>query len=146
MEPNAIAEQYAGRVAAALAVTERISPDLRETKGATEQWSVKDLLGHCAYWDGVHVAQLEAEFAGEPIPEDDREDDVINAEQFANRADWSWKQVMDEVTMNRDRLTELLRQPSRYDQSDSGGHWDEHRQQIQDWVTRHRADQSARVN
>lgn len=146
MDPAEIAEQYAGRVAAALAITEQVLPDLRHQKGVTEQWSVKDLLGHCAYWDSVHVAELEAEFAGEPTVEDDREDDVINAEQFAIRANWSWEQVMDEVTSNRDRLTELLKRPSRYDQSGTGEHWDEHRKQIEEWIARSQPIQSAQAN
>lgn len=146
MEPNAISERYAGRVAAALAITGRISADLRDKKGVTEQWSVKDLLGHCAYWDSVHVAELEAEFAGEPIVEDGREEDVINAEQFEIRANWSWQQVMDEVNANRNRLVELLKRPSRYDQSETGEHWIEHRQQIEDWLARNEQAQSTEVN
>ena len=140
MDPNAIAEQYASRVAAALATVEQVSSELRETTGVTERWSVKDLLGHCAYWDSVHVAEMEAEFAGEPILEDGRDDDVINAEQFAIRANWSWQQIMDEVIANRDRLAQLLKRPSRYDQSGSGEHWIEHRQQIEDWLARSQPD------
>jgi hypothetical protein len=134
MQPNEIAAQYANRVASALTFVERVPPDLRDKKGVTEQWSVKDLLGHCAYWDGVHVAEMETEFAGGTIVEDDREDDVINAEQFKVRANLSWDQIMDEVTTNRDKLVELLKRPSRYDQSGSGEHWIEHGQQIKDWL------------
>ena len=146
MEPDAISDQYAGRVAAALAITERISPNVRDKKGVTEQWSIKDLLGHCAYWDGVHVAELEAEFAGEPIIEDGREDDVVNAEQFTIRANWSWQQIMDEVNANRNRLVELLKRPSRYDQSETGEHWVEHRQQIEDWLGRDQQNEAAQTH
>jgi hypothetical protein len=142
MEPTAISEQYAKRVSAAIDAAERVPPKLRESKGVTENWSVKDLLGHCAYWDGVHAAEMETEFAGGTILEDDREDDVINAEQFEIRANWSWDKIMDEVTTNRDRLVELLKRPSRYDQSGSGEHWIEHRQQIEDWLARNQSDRT----
>jgi hypothetical protein len=106
----------------------------REEKGVTEQWSLKDLMGHLAYWDGVNAAEMETEFAGGTILEDDRDEDVINAEQFALRSDWTWEQVMNEVRTNRDRRAELLKRPSRYDQTGSGEHWDEHRAQIERWL------------
>jgi hypothetical protein len=145
MDPNSISEQYATRVSAAIATASQVPPHLRDKQGVTEQWSVRDLLGHCAYWDGVHIAELEAEFAGEPIVEDDREDDVINAEQFAIRATWSWEQIMDEVISNRDKLSELLKRPSRYDQSETGEHWVEHHQQIADWLGQNEQTQSTQA-
>jgi uncharacterized damage-inducible protein DinB len=123
MDPVTISERYAQRVDRALSVVESVPRERREEKGVTGQWSVKDLLAHLAYWDGVNAAQLEAEFAGGTILDDDRESDVINAEQFALRADWSWDKVMDDVRTNRDRRAELLKRPSRSDMSRSGEHW-----------------------
>lgn len=146
MNADAISEQYAARVAAALATVEQVPPDLRDKQGVTEQWSVKDLLGHCAYWDSVHIAELEAEFSGRSIVEDDREDDVVNAEQFAIRAGWSWDRIMDEVNTICDRLAELLKRPSRTDQSETGAHWVEHHEQIMNWLAQHRDDRSGQVS
>lgn len=131
------AQQYADRVAAGLSTIEQVDPERRNEPGMVGNWSLKDVLGHLAYWDGVHADELETEFAGETIVEDSREDDVINAEQSALRADRSWDQVMDEAITNRDRLIELLKRPSRYDQSGSGEHWVEHRQEIEAWLKRH---------
>jgi hypothetical protein len=136
MSSRQYARQYADRVAAGLATIEQVDPERRTESGMVGHWSLKDVVGHLAYWDGVHAEELESEFRGDPIIEDGRDDDVINAEQFANRESWSWDHVMDEAIANRDRLIELLSRPSRYDQSGSGEHWDEHRRQIEEWLKR----------
>jgi hypothetical protein len=134
MEAEAISGQFSERVKRALDVVDTVPVERREEMGVTEQWSVKDLLGHLAYWDGVNAAQLETGLAGGTILEDDREEDVINAEQFEARADWSWERIMDEVRRNIERRAELLKRPTRSDQSDSGRHWVEHGQQIERWL------------
>jgi uncharacterized damage-inducible protein DinB len=130
------AQQYANRVAAGLSSIAQVPQERRTEPGMVGHWSLKDVLGHLAYWDGVHVDELVSEFRGDPIVEDNREDDVINAEQFAIRQTWSWDKVMDEAIANRDRLIDLLKRPSRYDQSGSGEHWDEHRREIEAWLMR----------
>jgi hypothetical protein len=89
-----------------------------------------------AYWDGVHAVELESEFRGDPIRDDNREDDVINAEQFAILADWAWDQVMDAAINNRNRMIDLSQRPSRYDQCGSGEHRAEHRQSFEAWLKR----------
>ena len=136
MDADTIADRYVKRANAALDVAARVPVDRRSQPGVIDQQSVKDLIGHCAYWDGVHVIELETEFAGGTILEDGREEDVVNSEQFQIRADWTWDQAIDEATQNRDRLDQLLRRPSQHDQSGSGEHWEEHRSQIEAWLER----------
>src|SRR5215211_2321084 len=113
MNAEAISRQFSERVKRTLDVVDKVPVERRDEKGVTGQWSLKDLLGHLGYWDGVNAAKLEAELAGGTILEDDREEDVINAEQFAVRGDWSWDRIMDEVTRNSERRAGLLKRPSR---------------------------------
>lgn len=136
MASNALSEQYAERSGAGLASAMRVPPDRREEPGVCGEWSLKDLLGHLAYWDSVRVGKLEAEAAGGTILTDERDDDTINAEQAGIRADWSWDDVLNEVTSTRERLIALLKQPSKLDNSDVGSHWLGHREQIEAWLAR----------
>jgi uncharacterized damage-inducible protein DinB len=134
MDPAAISEQYATRVQSVLDLVDKVPPDRREEPGMVGKWSLKDLMGHLAYWDYVTRSQLEAEQAGIEPETDDRDEDIVNAEQARARSDWTWEQVMAEVIDNRDARIELHKRPSKHDMTEVGGHWLEHREQIEAWI------------
>ena len=64
MNESNVSKQYADRVAPVLAAAMNIPADRREQPGVCGEWSIKDLLGHLAYWDEVRIARLEADAAG----------------------------------------------------------------------------------
>ena len=134
MDPAAISAQYARKVQQTLDVVSTFPADRRDEPGVCGIWSLKDLMGHLAYWDGVNRYEMETEQASGTIISDDRDEDVINAEQAAIRKDWSWDRVMAEVIEHRDARIELEKLPSIYDHSGAGEHWDEHRAQIEAWI------------
>ena len=136
MNESNVSKQYADRVAPVLAAAMNIPADRREEPGVCGEWSIKDLLGHLAYWDEVRIARLEADAAGLDFQEDEREEDVINAEQAQARAGRSWDEILDEVTSTRDRLIELLANPTERDMSRSGEHWLKHKPDIDAWLER----------
>jgi hypothetical protein len=113
-----------------------VPPIDRETPGVCGEWSLKDLLGHLAFWDADLADELEAKRNGAPLPTLTEPDwQTINVEQAALRADWSWEQVMTEVQRNHERLVPLLEDPGEGTDDDPiHEHWDEHRAQIEAWL------------
>jgi hypothetical protein len=54
----------------------------------------------------------------------------VNAREQEDRANWSWDQVMAEVTQNRERLLPLLIDPGEDLDYGIHEHWDEHGAQV----------------
>jgi DinB family protein/mycothiol maleylpyruvate isomerase-like protein len=115
-----------------------VSAGQRATPGVCGDWSLKDLLGHLAFWDGDLAAELEAKQQGITLPTSSERDwQVINTEQAANRAGWDWDEVMREVRENHDRLVPLLNDPGENPNDEPiHEHWDEHHAQIESWLAR----------
>ncbi len=134
MSQNRVAKQYQDRTGPVFAAAMKIPAERREEPGVCGEWSIKDLLGHLAYWDEVRIARLEAEAAGRSFEEDEREEDVINAEQAQARAGRSWDEIVDELTTTRDRLTDLLGKPTKLDMYHAGEHWLKHKRDIDSWL------------
>src|SRR5690606_16917139 len=81
-----------------LAALEGIPEEHLLAPGAVGTWSVKDLLGHIAYWDGEATARVRRILAGEPArrpgePHWQRR----NAREAALRADWPLDRVWSEL-------------------------------------------------
>lgn len=121
------------------------------------EWSIKDVVGHIAYWEQVihdHVRESFAE--GRPRPASISEtDDAINARESAKRSQWKWQRVRAEFENARraliervERLSEselsfVVPSPWRGDErfysvaemieEDAIGHCREHTQQIAHW-------------
>lgn len=131
--PQAELDSYKQAVNATLTVVDTVPPDRRDRVGVTELWTLKDMMGHLAYWDGRCVGYLVTVRDGGTWVSDTRHVDIHNAEQIAIRADWSWDNVMSEVATNRERLLPLLLEMG---ENDYGlvEHWDKHRSQIEDWM------------
>jgi hypothetical protein len=62
--------------------TEGISA-ARMTEPVTGHWTVKDLLGHVAFWEDWVIGHCQRILAGEPEPDDEARLDAINQRQVA---------------------------------------------------------------
>jgi len=125
---------YEASYQATLDVVDQVPVDRREDPGVVGEWSLKDAMGHLAFWDGLEADELAARKAGTGFEFDDSED-TANARESARRADWSWDEVMTEVAANRERLVPLLIDPGpNADDYPIHEHWDEHRAQIEAWL------------
>ena len=135
---------YEASYQATMDVADRVPIERREEPGVVGEWSLKDAMGHLAFWDGIEADELAARKAGQDYSFDD-DDDSANAREAARRAGWTWDEVMTELAANRARLVPLLVDPG----SEPGGypiheHWDEHRVQIEAWILANKIDASGR--
>ncbi len=121
------------------------------------EWTIKDAVGHIAYWEQVihdHVRESYAE--GRPRPmSGDETDDVINAREAGKRKNWPWARVRAEFENTRRALIQRVESLSELDLSfqvpnpwwgeqrfyavaqmieeDAVGHCREHTAQIEGW-------------
>lgn len=65
-----------------------VPADQRETPNAIGYWSVKDLLGHLAFWETYAIETIARVRADEPDPQVDVE--AINERVYHERRDWTW--------------------------------------------------------
>ena len=131
---------YEASYQAALDVVDRFPIERREEPGVVGEWSLKDAMGHLAFWDGIEADEIASRKAGTDFSfEDDA--DSANAREAARRADWSWDEVMTEVAANRERLIPLLVDPGpKAGAYPIHEHWDEHRVQIEAWLAANQID------
>jgi len=120
-------------------------PEERMTeRGAAGDWSVKDLLGHIAFWESRAVAHLNRQVSNEPQPDDDGDGDVdfeaINVEQHALRENQPLGDARAEMEQTHEQLVALLtRIPDVSPEEIKGntfGHYAEHTQDILAWRER----------
>ena len=128
---------------ALLAAVDQI-PETRQTEpGAAGSWSVKDLLGHIAYWDTNTASRVRSVTAGQPAaPWPDFE--PINLEQAERRSAWPLDEIRRELHQAHAALTDAL------GAADAAGvsvdpavvqgatceHYDEHRADLQAYQER----------
>lgn len=74
-----------------------LDPAIRDRPMRPGDWSPKDHQAHLTAWKGRQASRIRSIRLGEPYPVDDREDDVINAELQATRADWPWEAIVAEA-------------------------------------------------
>ena len=55
-------------------VIEGIPAEQMSEPGVSGDWSIKDLLGHIAYWEGRAIAVVERRLTGEPDPPGSEQD------------------------------------------------------------------------
>lgn len=117
-------------------------PDERMAEpGVAGDWSVKDLLGHVAFWESRSVAHLDREARGEPHPDGNGADfEQINAEQHRLRAGQTLADARDELQRTHAELVALLERVPSVDADDISGntweHYDEHAENIRAWRKR----------
>jgi hypothetical protein len=87
----------------------RLDPAIRDRPMREGDWSPKDHQAHLTAWKGRQADRVEAARLGREPVTDDREDDEINAELQATRADWDWKSISAEADEVSERLEAELR-------------------------------------
>ncbi|MBI5304070.1 MAG: DinB family protein [Chloroflexi bacterium] len=85
----------------------RLCADLTEEQITTipivGAWTIKDVVGHIAYWEQVihdHLRESFAEGKPHPMPPDEG-DDAINVRESAKRKNWTWMRVRAEFENTR---------------------------------------------
>lgn len=76
-----------------MAFIDTLPDDERAASGAPDQWSAKDMMAHLATWKLRLLDRLQAVARGEPLPDDPRPDDQINAEIYAAHHAKTWDEV-----------------------------------------------------
>lgn len=134
-----------------------LSEEQMTTVPVVGEWTIKDVVGHIAYWEGVildHVRESYAE--GRPRPmRDDENDDIVNPREAAKRKHRPWARVQAEFANVRAALIGKIESLSESDLSfqvpnpwwnetrfysvgqmveeDAVGHCREHTEQVQKW-------------
>ncbi len=78
------------------------------------EWTVKDAVGHIAYWEGVILDHVRQSFTeGRPRPQQpDETDKTVNPREAARRKDWSWSRVRAEYENVRGALIDKVNRMS----------------------------------
>jgi hypothetical protein len=89
-----------------------VSEEQIATIPVVEAWTIKDVVGHIAYWEQViHDHLRESLTEGKPHPASpDESDNAINAREAAQRQTWSWQRVRAEFENARRALMETVAQ------------------------------------
>ena len=128
-------------------------PDAELTAaGVVDEWSIKDVMGHIAFWDARAALTLRAATAGKPqdIPkgEGDNWVDEWNEREYLARKDKSFKDIRGEwITSHENARNALDETPESvlhvqfgpgkvidYFAGDTYTHYDEHADQIKSWL------------
>ena len=110
---------------------------LCDEPGVCGSWSLKELMGHLAFWDSRVADRLEARKAGRTWQRDSRSYDVINAEAAAARSTCTWDEIQAELAETHARLLPLLSDPGEEGDYRIYMHWREHGAQIEAWAAAH---------
>jgi hypothetical protein len=81
-----------------------LEPAVRDAPMRPNDWSPKDVQAHLAAWKGRQADRFEAVREGREDPAPVIEEDEINAQQQAARADWAWDAIVAEADEMSDRL------------------------------------------
>lgn len=113
--------------------------------GAVGEWSVKDLMGHVAFWDDEALAAAERHLAGEP-PLATRDWQAINEREAAARTGRAAGEQRAEMERAHEAIIGLLRSRPPLDPEAVGlcgcgedttvQHYDEHAAEIRAWRER----------
>jgi hypothetical protein len=114
-------------------------PEERLTEaGAVGVWSVKDLLGHIAYWDENAATTAEQLARAETAEDEDWQ--VLNDRSAAERASWSLEEIRAELERSHAHvLVALEDHPQLGDEHWAGEtweHYDEHVEDLNRWLNR----------
>ncbi|MEO8457086.1 MAG: maleylpyruvate isomerase N-terminal domain-containing protein [Chloroflexota bacterium] len=120
--------------------------------GVVEDWSIKDIMGHVAFWDARAAATLRASAAGRPsdIPKGDGPNwvDDWNNREYLARKDKSYTDVRGEwITSHEEARNALAEIPepaldTKFGKfkvislfaGDTYTHYDEHAAQVKAWL------------
>lgn len=122
-----------------LAAVHGVPEDALTAPGAVGVWSVKDVLGHVAFWKSVAADRAERVAGGGPLylPGDDEDWQVINEREAAARARWPLTRVLDDLhAQHRRALAGFRRVPAEHLEAVMGDYIDhsaEHAAEIRGW-------------
>jgi hypothetical protein len=124
-----------------LAAVDGIADERMSEPGVAGDWSVKDVLAHVAYWEGRAIGIVERKLTGEPDPPGGGLDfEAVNQNVYAERANWTIAQMLDEFHGTHQRFMAALRQFPDIDTDAIEGntfeHYDEHAADIRAWRER----------
>ena len=133
-------------------VLESVPDEDRETPGVVASWTVKDLLGHLAFWSGRAAETLRCVCEDRPqdipVGEGDNWVDEWNEREYNVRKDSSFTEVRAEFLRNyKEANARLDETPDEkvntrlrgevvavYFVGDTSGHYREHAAQIREWL------------
>jgi hypothetical protein len=121
-----------------------IPDDRMDEPGVAGEWSLKNLLGHIAFWEDRAVGHIERALAGQPDEESDDEVDALNAEDHATRRERSVSEERAALHRAHAAVVELLESVEGLDTSDvdeavrwdTYQHYAEHAPDIRAWRRR----------
>lgn len=118
-------------------------PEARMAEPAVGYWSVKDLLGHVAFWEDWVIGHYQRVLAGEPEPASDEQLDALNESQVEESKGAS---VTDQLRYRDDahaRLAAFLatipESEPKFSQivetlaDETYRHYDDHTEQVRAW-------------
>jgi hypothetical protein len=133
-------------------VLESVPEEDREKPGVVESWTLKDLLGHLAFWSGRAAETLRCVCEDRPqdilVGEGDNWTDEWNEREYNVRKDRSFMEVRAEFLRNykeanvrldetpEEKVNMRLRGEvvSVYFAGDTSGHYREHAAHIREWL------------
>jgi hypothetical protein len=133
-------------------VVESVPESELTAAGVVEDWSIKDIMGHVAFWDERAAITLRAVTAGKPqdIPkgEGDNWVDEWNKREYLARKDKSFKDIRGEWITSHENARNALSETTDdslatkygqgkvidYFEGDTYTHYDEHADQIKAWL------------
>lgn len=133
-------------------IVESVPDGERETPGVVGDWTLKDVLGHIAFWSGRAAETLRCACAGRlddiPVGEGDNWVDEWNEREYQARQDRSFMEVRTEFLRNykeanscldeapEEKINEKFRgnEVAAYFAGDTYLHFREHAEQIRDWL------------
>ena len=81
-----------------------LDPAVRDAPIRPDDWSPKDVQAHLTAWKARQANRFSAAREGRQDPTPGGEEDAINAELHAARADWTWDAIVQEADEVSERL------------------------------------------
>ena len=113
-----------------------VPDECREIPGVVPDWSVKDMVWHCAYWADYVGTVLERMAQGQPAP-DDQDWDALNRAVARESKTMSWDDAIVGARRGRDRaraallgLPELSEEAERAFAEETFEHYEEHAAEV----------------
>lgn len=121
-----------------------IPDDRMDEPGVAGEWSVKNLLGHIAFWEDRAVGHIERALAGQPEEESDDEVEALNADDHAARQHRTLSEERTALHRTHAAVIEQLESVAGLDATDldeairwdTYQHYAEHAPDIRDWRRR----------
>ncbi len=108
-EPVDAYTRWARAVLEFVALLDAIPAELRERPGACGEWSVREVVAHCAGWEWEAARRLRLIAADPTLPDAVYKVDGFNAASVAARARQDWSRTLDELAKASNTLARAAR-------------------------------------